>query len=217
MAIMKFNDWKEWVKKNGGIDYDGSYGKQCVDLVQHYAEKVLDIQGAFYGLTYAYEMYTNYGNLPKINNNFKLIDAEKPGEYPQKGDVVVWSKKKNGYAGHAAVCLSGDNTGFTVFEQNYDGKGGIREHKYSYSLVNGWLRPKNQTNLKEVIDLYGNAKMKSAQTVYADSDLEMEVGSVSKNERVYYEGQGENHPIIVYRTDKGYKCGFVGTNSVLVD
>lgn len=214
---MKFSEWLSFVKKNGGIDYDGSYGRQCVDLVQHYAEKVLGVSGAFYGLNYAYEIYTKYSKLEKINKNFKLIDAEAPGEYPKKGDVIVWSKKKNGYAGHTAVCLSGDKDGFTVFEQNHDGKGSIREHRYSYSLVNGWLRPNNQTNLKEVTNVYGNAKMKSAQTVYADSDLEMKVGSVDKNERVYYEGVGEGNSIIVYRTAKGYKCGFVKGNSVELD
>lgn len=214
---MKFSEWLSFVKKNGGIDYDGSYGRQCVDLVQHYAEKVLGVSGAFYGLNYAYEIYTKYSKLEKINKNFKLIDAEAPGEYPKKGDVIVWSKKKNGYAGHTAVCLSGDKDGFTVFEQNHDGNGSIREHRYTYSLVNGWLRPNNQTNLKEVTNVYGNAKMKSAQTVYADSDLEMKVGSVDKNERVYYEGVGEGNSIIVYRTAKGYKCGFVKGNSVELD
>lgn len=214
---MRFSEWLSFVKKNGGIDYDGSYGRQCVDLVQHYAEKVLGVSGAFYGLNYAYEIYTKYSKLEKINKNFKLIDAEAPGEYPKKGDVIVWSKKKNGYAGHTAVCLSGDKDGFTVFEQNHDGNGSIREHRYTYSLVNGWLRPNNQTNLKEVSNVYGNAKMKSAQTVYADSDLEMKVGSVDKNERVYYEGVGEGNSIIVYRTAKGYKCGFVKGNSVELD
>lgn len=214
---MKFSEWLSFVKKNGGIDYDGSYGRQCVDLVQHYAEKVLGVSGAFYGLNCAYEIYTKYSKLEKINKNFKLIDAEAPGEYPKKGDVIVWSKKKNGYAGHTAVCLSGDKDGFTVFEQNHDGNGSIREHRYTYSLVNGWLRPNNQTNLKEVTNVYGNAKMKSAQTVYADSDLEMKVGSVDKNERVYYEGVGEGNSIIVYRTAKGYKCGFVKGNSVELD
>ena len=211
---MKFSEWINFVKKNGGIDYDGSYGRQCVDLVQHYAEKVLGISGAFYGLNYAYEIYTKYSKLEKINKNFKLIDAEAPGEYPKKGDVIVWSKKKNGYAGHTAVCLSGDSTGFTVFEQNYDGKGGIREHKYTYSLVNGWLRPNNQTNLKEAVKQYGNAKMKSDQKVYADSNLDIEVGFVNKYERVYFEGSGSGNDIIVYQCGSYYKAGFVKGGTV---
>ncbi len=217
--MMKINEWMNFVKKNNGIDYDGAYGRQCVDLVQHYADRVLGIAGAFYGLDYAYEIYTNYSQLPKIKDNFKLIDATVPGEYPKRGDVVVWSKKINGYAGHTAVCLNGDNMGFTVFEQNYDGKGSIREHKYSYSLVNGWLRPYNQTNLTVVNDSYGNAEMKSAQTVYAESTLQTKIGSVDKNERVYYAGTGDGRPIIIYRFDNNnhYKSGFVKFDSVSVD
>lgn len=214
---MNFSSWIEFVKKNGGIDYDGSYGRQCVDLVQHYAEKVLGISGAFYGLNYAYEIYTKYGKLNKIKKNFKLIDAEAPGEYPKKGDVIVWSKKKNGYAGHTAVCLSGDSTGFTVFEQNYDGKGGIREHKYTYSLVNGWLRPNNQTNLKEAVKQYGNATINSYQSVYSDSLLTNKIGSISANERVYYEGCGGNNSIIVYKISNGYKCGFIKGKPLTLD
>lgn len=216
---MTLNEWKESVKNNKGVDYDGYYGKQCVDLVNDFANRVLGIKDCFYGLTYAYEIYTRYSSLSKINSNFSRIYVNEPGEYPKVGDVIVWGKEKNGYAGHTAVCISNGSTdGFTVFEQNHDGKGGIREYKYSgYKYVSGWLRPKNQSNLKEVTKPYGNAKMKSSQTVYADSDLEMKVGSVSKNERVYYEGEGENHPIIVYKTAKGYKCGFVASNSVALD
>lgn len=216
--MMKLSEWKESVKKSKGVDYDKMYGKQCVDLVNDFANRVLGIKDCFYGLTYAYEIYTKYSSLAKINSNFTRINVNAPGEYPKVGDVVVWGKDKNGYAGHTAVCVeNGSTDGFTVFEQNYDGKGSIREYKYLYKYVSGWLRPKNQANLKELTKPYGNAKMKSAQTVYADSDLELRVGSVSKNERVYYEGEGENHPIIVYRTSKGYKCGFVASNSVAVD
>ena len=127
---MKLNEWVSTIKKYGGIDYDGVYGRQCVDLVNHYANKVLGISGCFYGLNYAYEIYTKYPNLPKLYKNFKRIDVNARGEYPQRGDVIVWSKAKNGYAGHTAVCLSGDKNGFTVFEQNYNGRGGIREYRY---------------------------------------------------------------------------------------
>lgn len=211
---MKFNEWVQWVKNNGGIDYDGAYGRQCVDLAQHYADKVLGISGAFFNLNYAYEIYTNYSKLPKIKNNFKLIDATVHGEYPKRGDVVVWSKKKNGYAGHVAICLSGDETGFTVFEQNYDGKGSIREHKYSYSLVNGWLRPYNQANLVEPVGSYGNAYMLSDQAVYSDSSLTDRIGSVNKNEGVYLEGTGNGNSIIVYQCGENYKTGFVKGGTV---
>ncbi len=64
---------------------------------------------------------------------------------------------------------------------------------------------------------YGNAKMKSAQTTYCDSDLSEKIGSVSKNERVLYLGTGEGKPMIAYKTSKGYKVGFVRKDSVIRD
>lgn len=214
---MKFSEWKSFIIKNKGIDYDGVYGRQCVDLVNHYADKVLGISGCFYGLSYAYEIYTKYGQLSKLNKNFKRIDVNARGEYPELGDVIVWSKAKNGYAGHTAVCLNGDRTGFTVLEQNYDGKGGIRTYKYSYRLVKGWLRPNNQTNIKEVkktVAKYGNADMLSAQNVFSDSLLKNKIGSVSKGEGVYFEGKGSGNDIIVYQCGSYYKAGFVKGGTV---
>lgn len=214
---MKFSEWKSFIIKNKGIDYDGVYGRQCVDLVNHYADKVLGISGCFYGLSYAYEIYTKYSQLSKLNKNFKRIDVNARGEYPKLGDVIVWSKAKNGYAGHTAVCLNGDRTGFTVLEQNYDGKGGIRTYKYSYRLVKGWLRPNNQTNIKEVkktMSKYGNADMLSAQYTYSDSLLRNRIGSVGKGEGVYFEGSGSGNDIIVYQCGSYYKAGFVKGGTV---
>ena len=216
---MTLNEWKQAVKNSKGVDYDGLYGRQCVDLVNDFANRVLGIKDCFYGLTYAYEIYTKYPSLTKINSNFSRIYVNEPGEYPKIGDVIVWGKEKNGYAGHTAVCIKNVSTdGFKVFEQNYDGKGGIREYTYiGYKNVAGWLHPNNQSNLQEAAKPYGNARMKSAQTVYADSDLELKVGTVSKNERVKQLDTGENRPLIVYKTKKGYKCGFVPIGSVIKD
>lgn len=216
---MTLNEWKQAVKNSKGIDYDSLYGRQCVDLVNDFANRVLGIKDCFYGLTYAYEIYTKYPSLTKINSNFSRIYVNEPGEYPKVGDVIVWGKAKNGYAGHTAVCIgNGSTDGFKVFEQNYDGKGGIREYTYiGYKNVAGWLHPNNQSNLKPAAKPYGNARMKSAQTVYADSDLELKVGTVSKNERVKQLDTGENRPLIVYKTKKGYKCGFVPIGSVIKD
>ena len=95
----------------------------------------------------------------------------------------------------------------------------LREKAFSSSYINGILRPKNQTNLKVVTKVakYGNAAMLSAQTVYADSDLTLKIGSVSKNERVNQLGTGESKPMISYKTSTGYKVGFVKKGTVKKD
>ncbi|MBR2134387.1 MAG: hypothetical protein IJ851_06715 [Eubacterium sp.] len=61
---------------------------------------------------------------------------------------------------------------------------------------------------------YGNAKMKSAQSTYCDSNLEDKIGSVSKGERVLYLGTGEGRPMIAYKISNGYKVGFVKKDTV---
>lgn len=80
-----------------------------------------------------------------------------------------------------------------------------------------YTKPNNTEKKVTTMAKYGNAAMTSAQTVYADSDLTLKVGSVSKNERVYLLGTGEGNPIVSYQTANGYKVGFVKNGSVRKD
>ena len=135
----------EFVKKyKNGVDYDGAYGKQCVDYVNEYAKDVLGIKNAFVGPYYAYQCYTEYNNYPNIKNNFNRI-ANGKTNHPNKGDVIVWAKERNDYAGHIAVVLGATEHTIKVAEQNYDGNGSVREYTYpNYNNVLGWLVPKNK-------------------------------------------------------------------------
>lgn len=135
----------EFVKKyKNGVDYDGAYGKQCVDYVNEYAKDVLGIKNAFVGPRFAYQCYTDYADYPNIRNNFNRVPNAKTN-FPNKGDVIVWSKERNGYAGHIAVVLGATEHTIKVAEQNYDGKGSVREYTYpNYNNVLGWLVPKNK-------------------------------------------------------------------------
>ena len=149
----------------GGVDYDGAYGKQCVDYVNEYAKVVLGIPDAFYaqGIQYAYQVFTNYENLPRVKPHFTRVVNGKTN-YPQRGDVVIWSKERNGKAGHIAVVLKATEHTLTVAEQNYDGKGSVRTYTYpNYNFVLGWLTPKhkNKPALKvgQIIKLKKGAKL----------------------------------------------------------
>ena len=42
---MKFNEFINHVKNIGGIDTDGAYGKQCMDLYNYYCKQVLGLSG----------------------------------------------------------------------------------------------------------------------------------------------------------------------------
>ena len=202
---MTFQSWVNQVKT--GVDYDGRYGKQCVDLVNDFAHEVLGIRGAFYGVKYAYQMYTQLGNFSKMYKNFDKIDVNKRGDYPRKGDVIVWSKAKNGYAGHTAVALCGNSLGFVCLEQNYDGNGGVRIHKYNYLQVLGWLRPKNQDNLK---DEYNRVIIANCD-VWADNNSKLKIGSLYQGDFVKVYEQGRVNTAIKYPITGGYKCGIVKT------
>ncbi len=203
------------------IDYDSLYGVQCVDLVNHFADKVLGISGCFYGPRYAKDIWNDRNKYKKIYSNFDFIVPKYKNFELQTGDIGV---RTSGVAGHIFI-VSRTNANDKIYyydENEGDTHSGmtLREKPYSSSYVNGILRPKNQSNLKGApIYLYGNAKMKSEQDVYADSILKNKIGTVFKNERVYYEGSGDGHPIIVYRyaNNQHYKAGFVASNSVLRD
>ena len=202
---MTFQNWINQVKK--GVDYDGRYGKQCVDLSNDFAHEVLGIRGAFYGVQYAYQMFTQFNKFSKMYKNFDKIDVNKRGDYPRKGDVIVWSKAKNGYAGHTAVALCGDSSGFVCIEQNYNGNGDVRIHKYNYSQVLGWLRPKNQDKLT---DEY-NRVMIADSVVWADNNSKLKIGSLYQGDFVKVYEQGRVNTAVKYPITGGYKCGIVKT------
>ena len=150
-------------------------------------------------------MFTKFNNFSKMYKNFDKIDVNKKGDYPRKGDVIVWSKAKNGYAGHTAVALYGDNTGFYCIEQNYDGNGSVRIHKYNYSLVLGWLRPKNQEKVK---DEY-NALITLNCDVCADNNSKLKIGTLYQGDFVKVYERGGLKTTLKYPITGGYKVGIV--------
>lgn len=140
--------WAKQVMPNGA-DYDHQYGEQCVDLVNDYADKVLGIKSAFggdKGINYAYECFDKCSS-----KDFKKY-KNAATNFPQRGDIIIWKKERNGYAGHIALVLDATVHTITVLEQNFDGKGktrspkkadgGIRKYTYpNYNNVLGWVRP----------------------------------------------------------------------------
>ena len=142
---MKFNEWLEYVKSVNGVDVDGYYSKQCLDLTNHYFKNVIGLEGNT-GADYAKNLIHNkylLENCDLIENTLEFI--------PQKGDVFV----NCGYTyGHTGVCLGeGDINRFKVIDQNFDGKCSLLEGYRDY--VSGtplyFLRPHNQENIVESI------------------------------------------------------------------
>ena len=158
-----------FVKKYaGGIDYDGMYGKQCVDYVNAYARDVLGVKNAFYGqgIQYAYQVFANYEALPYVKEHFIRIANERTN-YPLRGDVVVWNKSATSKYGHIAVVLGATEHTITVAEQNYDGKGSVRTYTYgNYNNVLGWMRARDAKPNKPTIQAGETVKLKCRAKLY---------------------------------------------------
>lgn len=136
-----------------GINFDGSFGNQCVDLYRQYVKDVLGlpqsppVKGASWiRTTYDKSLYDWFDN---------TITA-----VPQLGDILIWDQRAGGGFGHVAIYKSGNVFAFTSFDQNYPSQGyydkfgnfigtGVchfQGHNYFGGLV-GWLRAKKNAPL----------------------------------------------------------------------
>jgi hypothetical protein len=66
-----------------------------------------------------------------------------PDAIPQQGDIMVWSKKFNGTAGHTGIATGTASLDtFECFQQNDPTGSNCHIKSYTYDYVTGWLRPK---------------------------------------------------------------------------
>lgn len=126
----------EFFKKyNGkGIDFDGFYGFQCMDLAQQYVKDC--VGGKQLGGPNAKDCWTNY---PK--ETFDRI-TNTPTGVPQLGDIVIWGAMPGNVYGHIAVYYAGNTVNFTSFDQNWPVGSTSHFQVHNYNYVLGWLRPK---------------------------------------------------------------------------
>lgn len=139
---MKFNEFVEKVKAMGGVDTDGCYGKQCMDLYNYYCNNVLGVQNV------GADCAKNILNNANIMNNVEVIENY-PEFLAQKGDIVVF--RGLGQYGHVAICLGpADLMGYKCIEQNWSNTRQLEEVWHDYLYGNPvFLRPKNQKNIKD--------------------------------------------------------------------
>ena len=139
---MKFDEFVEKVKAMGGVDTDGYYGKQCMDLYNYYCNNVLGVQNV--GADCAKNILKNQN----ILNAVEVIENY-PEFIVQKGDIVVF--RKIGQYGHVAICLGpADINGYKCIEQNWSNTRQLEEVWHDYLNYNPiFLRPKNQENIKD--------------------------------------------------------------------
>ena len=138
--IDKMRPYKDFVQKRRWkkVDYDGSYGFQCVDLAKQYISEGLEF-GKIGALWNAKDMPNNpfFSSREKIKGMKNLM----------QGDIIIRSK---GQYGHVAVVDHILNGKVYVLEQNGSGKNSgsglgansIRIQPYNLSFYDTILRCK---------------------------------------------------------------------------
>lgn len=155
--------------KGRGIDWDGAFGNQCMDLYRHYnnwlgvPKQSMPVRGAAdVWDTYLTEYYDRFVNTPDF--------------LPKPGDIVIWSKNVGSGFGHIAIFVTGDLMKFTSLDQNWPsegytdnkgnfiGTGKVHLQEHTYNNVLGVLRPKEEViPMPPSNDEFGDTVYKSSQ------------------------------------------------------
>lgn len=126
--------YQQFVDKynNKGIDFDGYYGYQCMDLAHQYAVEVVgkDFAPAPAAKDVWKQDIEGYDKIPNT-----------PDGVPQKGDIIIWGVGVGPY-GHIAVFDHGDANSFTSFDQNWPLNSLCHFQQHNYNGVLGWFHPK---------------------------------------------------------------------------
>ena len=111
------------------LDYDGSYGAQCVDLILYYY-KYLG-KSTVKGNAKDYATNSLPSGWVRLKSNYTV----------QPGDIAVFKPNVKGFTyeyGHIGIVYSGSNSGFTLIDQNsYEYGQKVAKHKESnYKTAN---------------------------------------------------------------------------------
>ena len=207
------NDAVAWARAqiNKGLDYDGVYGNQCVDLIKYY---------------YAYFGVASYA---KGNANAYITNALPPGWTRvyggyQAGDIGVWKVNYGGTGsyGHVGIITSADSVGFNAVNQNYNNHSYCTENWFNLSVLACAIRPPYtapdnvpQGCLDSVMGqdgkIYVSGWAFDRDNVNAQIDIHVYIGGAA--------GSGEGHVIKAnkFRPDVGAAYPGVGENHGFAD
>ena len=202
-------NYNEFINEYNGksFDYDGKSGVQCVDLIKMYLNKVFGLTPGAWGN--AKDYYENYNNNSVLKANFTRI-ANTASFVPQKGDIAVWGAGLGNTYGHVAIATGEGNTSeFYSYDLNWNGKT-VHKVQHTYKGFLGVLRPKDQNKIggEEEMKVYQNGR--TEETVYADTDCTVKVGSLNPRESCDCFGIFNNRAMVRYKVDgtNNYKIGF---------
>lgn len=160
-----------------GIDFDGYYGFQCMDLAHKYA---VDCVGKdFSPAPAAKDVWNqNIDGYDKIANSLTGV--------PTKGDIVIWGTGVGAY-GHIAIFDHGDANTFTSFDQNWPLNSLCHLQNHNYTGVLGWFHPKAQSS-----EPMATITQKELDKIIADRDAHWNEITALKNDLSAKDGQIAN-------------------------
>lgn len=146
-------------KWNGkGIDFDGAYGYQCMDLMHQYIVEVLGLSDPrILAAPAAKDVYLRFPNVFG-SAYFHKIDNTPTG-IPEKGDIMFWGTGLGPY-GHVSIYTGGDVMKFKSFDQNFPLGSKCHTQDHNYRGVLGWLRFKTVNKMvsaKAILDIANGA------------------------------------------------------------
>jgi len=116
-----------------GIDFDGRYGQQCMDLFHYYEMEVWNVDRLK-----VLRASSAYNAFKKGHKDYKKFIYKK-GMVPEPGDVIFWDDTLGPY-GHVAIFITGGEHSFISFDQNYPIGSKSHQQQHNYKSVAGWLR-----------------------------------------------------------------------------
>lgn len=138
--------YDEFEKKYLGkaVDFDGTAGVQCVDLVDQYLKDCFGITGVW--CNGAKDLYNNFSSYPALVAAFDRV-PNTPDLIVREGDIVIWG---GGSWGHTGIGTGhGTVDWFISLEENTLGQHEptqLVKHWFANDISNpclGVLRPKN--------------------------------------------------------------------------
>lgn len=148
MAYMTYDEFeKKYLGK--AVDFDGTAGVQCVDLVDQYLKDCFGITGVW--VSGAKDLYSKFGSYPALVSAFDRV-PNTPELVVRKGDIVVWG---GGSWGHTGIGTGEGNVDwFVSLEENTLGQHEPTQkvrHSFANDISNpclGVLRPKTAAEPK---------------------------------------------------------------------
>lgn len=174
------DDAINWVKSKvgTGLDYDGVYGNQCVDLICYYYQYLGQTSPGGNGCDYSWNA---------LPSGWQRIQ----GAQPQKGDILVYSGNSSNPYGHVAIYAADRET----YHQNFNSHPYVEKVTYKYNGLSnsywGVIRPDFSTQPSNNF-----TSVNATEITTTSAKLEATTTLTNISECGYYWGVTENYMIL---------------------